>query len=156
MFEKNIIFNRQACAIESAAKWNPDRQVFVLFTSPVGFIPNEMPSSIFKALVTYPNIHFRNLNPVNYSIGTPGEEWIKLKAIYYSRYLNDHMADYLRLITLYTFGGICLDFNVIVLRNIGNLPPNFAAAKSEDWVSNGVMGFESDCVGHKFVEMVLR
>lgn len=92
----------------------------------------------------------------NYSMGTPAEEWFKRKAIYYSRYLNAHMADYLRLITLYHFGGIHLDFDVIVLRNIGKLPPNFAAATSDEWISNGAMGFESDCVGHKIVEVILR
>lgn len=155
MFEITL-FKRQACSIESAAKWNPDRDVFVIFTAPVGFIPNETTSLIFKVLESYPNIHFRNLNLVNYSIGTPGEDWIKWNAIYYSRYLNKHMADYLRLITLYKFGGIYLDFNVMVLRNIANLPLNFAGAKSDEWASNDVMGFESDCVGHKIVEMVLR
>lgn len=66
------------------------------------------------------------------------------------------MADYLRLITLYKFGGIYFNFNVIVLRNIGILPANFVAAISDEWVSNGVMGFESDSIGHKIVEMVLR
>lgn len=133
--------------------WN-DRDIFVLFAAPVEFTPNESP--IIDALLHYPNIYFRNVNLVTYSIGTPGETWIKTDQIYLSIYLESHLSDYLRFITLHKYGGIYLDLDVIVLRNLNKMPPNFAGAESIAWTAVGVMGFESEEIGHKIVEMVSR
>lgn len=149
-------FYRQACAIESAAKWNPYRDVFVLFAAPVGFVPNESISSIMNALLAYPNIHFRNLNLRAYSVDTPAEDWIKTDKLFLSSFLIAHTADYLRFLTLYRFGGIYFDLDVIVQKNLDEMPPNFAGAESANYTAIGAMGFEADDVGHKIVEMIVR
>lgn len=136
--------------------WNPKRNIFVLFAAPVGFVSNEPLPPIVDALRSYSNIHFRNLNLITYSIGTPGEKWIKTGHIYLSIYLESHLSDYLRFITLHKYGGIYLDLDVIVLKNFDKMPPNFAGAESIAWTAVGVMGFESGEIGHKIVEMVSR
>lgn len=58
------------------AKVNPEHEVFVLFTSPVGF-KDQAPSSLFNALLSYPNINFNYLNLTDYAKDTPLEDWIK-------------------------------------------------------------------------------
>lgn len=148
--------NRQACAIESAARINQNREIFVLFAAPVGFAENGTKSPILNVLLSYPNIQFRNLDIVKYSIGTPGELWIQTDRIYLSNFIVAHMADYLRFITLYKFGGIYFDLDIIVLKNLDKMPPNFSGAENEYWTAIGAMGFEPDNVGHKIIEAISK
>lgn len=146
---------RQACAIESTAKWNPLRQVFVLFTSKVG-LSSESVSTIIDALQSYPNIHFRNVNLTTYSAKTPMELWFQTDQIFLSKYLNSHTSDFLRFISMYKFGGIYLDLDVIVQKNFNSLPKNFAAAQNAHFLAIGAIGFESNGIGHKIAELCAR
>lgn len=73
---------RQACSIESAALNNPEFQVFVLFASPT-FMPRELDPMI-EALLSYSNVHFRQLNIWRYAKDTPIEDWLKKGSIFSS------------------------------------------------------------------------
>lgn len=138
------------------AKWNPHRDIFVLFAAPVEHISNETISPIINALQFYPNIQLRNVNPITYSIGTPAQDWIKTNRIFLSSYLDTHLSEYLRFLTLYKFGGIHIDLDMIVLANFDHLPLNFAGAESNNHTNIGAIGFGSDRLGHRIIEMVLR
>lgn len=89
---------RQACAIESAAKMNPSLDVFLLFASPVSF-NNDTLQSFVDVLLTYPNIHLRNVNLWTYSENTPIMDWIQTEKLFQSKYLNSHISDFLRYLT---------------------------------------------------------
>lgn len=147
------MFDRQACAIESAAKWNEDRDIFVMFTSNVGI---GLKSPIFWALDDYPNIHFRNLNLDTYAIDTPMENWWHTNQLFHSKYLVSHTSDFLRYTSMYRFGGIYLDLDVVVQQSFNLIPPNFAAAESEHFVAVGAIGFEANGIGHEIAELCAR
>ncbi|XP_031631974.1 uncharacterized protein LOC116346177 isoform X2 [Contarinia nasturtii] len=53
---------KQACVIESAARWNPNRDVFVIFASPVGIRDYPHWPPFIEQLKEYDNIYFRNMN----------------------------------------------------------------------------------------------
>lgn len=79
---------RQACAIESAALHNPSSQVFVLFASPRYKMFNTTTGSgdpLIEAILSYDNVHLRNLNLWTYAAGTPIYEWLKDGALFKSR-----------------------------------------------------------------------
>lgn len=114
-------------------------------------MPNEPIPHIVSTLLTYPNIHLRNLNLYTYSIDTPAEDWIRSDKIFLSEFLETHISDYLRFLTLYKFGGISFDLDVIVQKNLDNLPSNFAGA-----MTIGVLGFGSDEIGHELAEIAVR
>lgn len=78
---------RQACSVESAALHNPNLQVFVLFTSPT-FLWNAVKrrNSKIKALLSYKNVHFRQLNLWRYAENTPIEDWTKRGELFRSRF----------------------------------------------------------------------
>lgn len=159
-----ILFNcyfyldyRQACAIESAAKLNPKWDVFVLFASPTGitndsnFIP-----PIVNALQSYSNIYFRNINLWTYSSNTPLANWFLSDKLFLSQYLNSHVSDFLRYVSLYKFGGTYLDLDVIVQKTFENIKSNYAGAESENFVAAGVINFQHDGIGHEIAEMCIR
>lgn len=111
---KLLSFRRQACAIESAARWNPQRDIFVLFASQVGLLHGKPSSPIMQSLGSYQNVHFRRINFRTFSMDTPAEEFFSTDTIFRSKYLIQTFSDVLRLITLYHFGGIYFDLDVII------------------------------------------
>lgn len=153
----NFYHFRQACAIESAAKMNPEWDVFLLFASPVGFSNGTAPiSPIINALKSYPNIHLRNVNLWTYARNTPLADWINAGDLFLSKYMNSHASDFLRYLSLYKFGGTYMDLDVVVKKNLDNIAPNYSGAESSEFVAAGVMSFDHDDFGHKIAELCLK
>lgn len=152
---RSIFHDRQACAIESAAKWNPNRDVFVIFASKVG-LPDIFDSPLIDALKSYPNVYFRNMNFTNYSAATPMEEWFRTDELFLSKYLISHTSDFLRYTSMFKFGGIYLDLDVVVQQTLEMLPLNFAAAESKNFVAIGAIGFQPDDIGHEIAELCVK
>lgn len=67
-----------------------------------------------------------------------------------------HTADLLRLISLYRFGGIYLDMDVVVLRSLENEPLNYVGAHDNITLGNAVISLEPTGKGHEIAEMFLR
>lgn len=148
---------RQACAIESAALLNPNFDVFVLFASPVG-LPNNTDATfpIIATLQSYSNIYFRNINLWTYSTNTPLEDWFLSDALFQSQYLNSHVSDFLRYVSLFKFGGTYLDLDVVVQKSLENIDANYAGAESANFVAAGVINFQHNGIGHEIADMCVR
>lgn len=56
----NYIY-RQACAVESAARMNNHLNIFLTFSSPVGFI-NQTQLPMIDAILSYSNVNVRNID----------------------------------------------------------------------------------------------
>lgn len=108
------------------------------------------------ALRSYLNVHYRTVDWYNYAIGTPAEEWMKNEFVFKSRYSMVHLSDILRLISLHKFGGIYMDMDFIIQRNLDDLPPNFGSTQMEGDINNAILGFETKDVGHQIIDMMLR
>lgn len=70
------------------------------------------------------------------------------------------MSDFLRLIVLYKFGGIYLDLDVVVQKNLDELPANFVGKESfwkndDDSLNGAILGFQDD-IGHKIMKLCLK
>ncbi|XP_063977525.1 lactosylceramide 4-alpha-galactosyltransferase-like isoform X2 [Diachasmimorpha longicaudata] len=117
---------RQACAVESAARMNPNREVYLLV-----------------------------LNESKIARDAEETEWWGPNILNNSDYPTHHMADILRFITLWKYGGIYLDLDVLVMKSLEGLR-NFAGV--EDWscVAAGVLGFATDAPGRRVAEACLR
>lgn len=66
------------------------------------------------------------------------------------------MSDVLRYLTLYKFGGVFLDLDVVVQQNFDQLGQNFAGDDSVDAIGCGVIHFGNDKIGRKVAEQCLR
>ncbi|XP_015511780.2 lactosylceramide 4-alpha-galactosyltransferase isoform X1 [Neodiprion lecontei] len=152
--EEGAILNaRQACAVESAAMMNPKTTVYLLFVSPVKF--SNASKEIVRQLTSYENVRIRHISMERYTKGTPIEEWYATDVLKTSRWPRSHMSDILRYLTLWKYGGIYLDLDVVVTSSLEHLT-NFAGA--EDWedVAAGVLGFEKSSLGRRMADACLR
>lgn len=126
-----------------------------MFASPVGFI-NKTQIPLIDQLLSYENIHIRNVNLWTYAINTPADIWIQDGLLFKSNYINSHTSDFLRYLSLWKWGGTYLDLDVIVKNNFDELMPNYAGAESDNFVAAGVLNFDSFGVGHEIAELCLR
>lgn len=155
---------RRACAIQSAAIHNPNRDIFVLFASPVAFNWKEgdsfenlkSTSPIFKIFSLYPNIYLRNVNMTTFAVGTPIEELEKRGDVYASKFNVSHLSDVIRLVILYKYGGLYLDADFIILRNLDDIASTFFATESVGLMSNGAIGFTQNGFGHDLLDTIMR
>nr|CAI5858347.1 unnamed protein product [Callosobruchus analis] len=154
---KTTITARQACAVESAAKMNPGMGVHLLFTSP-GRLKFEGDESddILRALLSYENVKLLHVNFDDYTKDTPVEELYKSGLLDDSEYAQSHASDVLRYLTLWKYGGIYLDLDVIVVRSLEELAHNYAGCESDRNVAAGVMSFSPDGLGHQLAKTCLE
>lgn len=114
--EYGITLNlRQGCAIESAAKLNPNLKIFVLFLAS-NFVSNK--SDVINKLHTYSNVNLRHINFVKFAVETPLQEFVKSNTIFRSYFPVSHASDLLRFLTLWKFGGTYLDLDIVLMKLI--------------------------------------
>lgn len=80
---------RQACAVESAAKMNPDMNIYLLFLSSSKI--SRQFRRLFKQLQTYPNIHIRCIKSEDYMKNTPLDVWYKIEILKKNKWPINHM-----------------------------------------------------------------
>ncbi len=91
-----------------------------------------------------------------YAVGTPLEKWLTSDAIFHSDFLYEHISDVLRFVTLYKFGGIYLDTDVVVMKSFDDFSSNFAGDDRYDVVGCSVLGLDATGLGHKIAAHCLK
>jgi len=150
---------RQACAIESAAFMNPDKEVIVLFLTVSNYIRlRHWPH--FKQLIKYKNIHLRYFNINDLTRDTPLEEWMEIGYVSNSAYQTSHLSDILRYAVLYKYSGLYLDLDVITIEPIDNIKhKNFACLEENRkrfQSVNGAVLRVSDANGRELIHMLIE
>jgi lactosylceramide 4-alpha-galactosyltransferase len=108
-----LLTNRQACAIESAAKMNPDASVYVLFTCPMnGGMTASAP--YVKELFRYPNVKIWELAVPAFLEGTSLRDWDFKGHLEQSKWPVEHSSYVLRYVSLLKYGGTYLDLDIII------------------------------------------
>lgn len=92
--------------------------------------------------------------------GTTVEHFYRSDRLYTTNFLVEHMSDFVRLLVLGKYGGIYLDTDCIVTKNLDELPANFLGKEAHgpniiDSVNGAVLGFQ-DAVGKEIVEMCFK
>ena len=103
--------------------------------------PIDYSAKAMSALESYPNINVIPIVAANFFAGTPLERWFFLTDWFTTKYPVEHLADALRYVTLYRYGGYYFDLDVIVMRNLTDLR-NFSASPKAGGVAIGAMHFD--------------
>lgn len=123
---------------------------------PVDFL--EYPANNFvRAILSYPNVHLKYFEVGQISKKTPIENWIKYTKMFRSMFVNVHVADVFRFVMLWRYQGIYLDLDTLVLKNLDDMPKNFACIENDEHsqMGNAFLGFEGE-VGKNVVKKCLQ
>ncbi|XP_013146958.1 PREDICTED: lactosylceramide 4-alpha-galactosyltransferase-like [Papilio polytes] len=140
--------SRELCAIESAARAHPDYQINVMFTAPIS-------DEILKHIglrKKFKNVRFSRIHIEEYSKNTPAEAVVSSGALNKSHWGVEHTSDLLRYLTLYKWGGIYLDMDVVVAKRLDTLAANWVARECDTLVSAGAFTFSADSVGRSIAK----
>jgi len=110
-----VLHKRQVCAIESAAKMNPDYKVHLLYSCPI-HDSLEDSSEYVQTIFTYPNVNLWKLETKRHFSKTPLEKWSFKAAIMTSLWPKEHASDVMRFLTLWKYGGTYLDMDFVILK----------------------------------------
>lgn len=154
----NLILNpREACAIESAARYHPDRDIYVLFTGKTISLEsmNKNKSMADILLKNFKNIYFRSVDVKSISRGSPLEEFVHLEKYKESKFYSSHFSDILRYLVLWKFGGLYCDLDIVVLKSFDDLGENYVGESSDNFIQSGTMDFSGIGTGHLVAEKCL-
>ncbi|KAJ8728405.1 hypothetical protein PYW08_016790 [Mythimna loreyi] len=144
---------REACSVEAAARAHPTREIYVLFSVPV--TDHELKTGCLAKLHRFPNVKFLRVHIDQYSKGTVVQP-ILCNDLKESRYPIQHTADILRMLTLNKWGGISLESDMVVVKPLDILPPNWIVKQSEKFVAPGIMSFSKDEIGTNITNSILE
>ena len=113
-----------------------------------------------KLLVSYKNIHFVYVSSLSKFVSnTPYKDGLQCldrqcKVIEESDYVEHNYSDALRLLTVYKFGGIYSDLDIVTLKELPpQLSTNFVSTDTSRRVANCFFKFEG---GHPLLKQLLN
>lgn len=146
---------RQICGIESVARLHPNHLVYVLIVNSDGFQLKEK-TDLLQNVFQYDNVYLRKVNLTKYAQNTPLEQFFAKKLYLKSNYMNTHLSDILRFLTLWKYGGLYLDTDIVCLKSFRALGMNYVAAESPDSIGSSVIQFGDDKLGRLMAEQCLE
>lgn len=157
--DKNIFFvetscegeinSRQACAVESAARRNPEWQINLIFAGPVS--AHKLTKSVLANLVTMRNVKASRMLLTRLVTETSTLEVKEL--LQKSKYRVSHASDIYRYLILYKYPGVYLDLDTIVARPFGTLARDFVSREAQVVVASWALGFSSSPTGRRMARL---
>ncbi|XP_051015367.1 lactosylceramide 4-alpha-galactosyltransferase [Acomys russatus] len=140
------------CSVESAARAHPESQVVVLMK---GLPRNStaLPRNLGVSLLRcFPNVLIQPLDLQELFQGTPLAAWYLKTRRSWEPYLLPVLSDASRIALLWKFGGIYLDTDFIVLRNLRKLT-NTMGFQSQYILNGAFLAFERK---HEFLALCIQ
>lgn len=142
----------QACVIESAAIVHPESKIYILFSFS---ITESLIKGYFEEVLSnYPNIYASRIHIVEYAKGTVFGSILANDIIKRRQPVKDVM-NILKVITLYKWGGIVLDSDMLVISSFEDLPENWVV-KMNNRISTGILSFGKDDLGKNITSAIMK
>ncbi|XP_034945390.1 lactosylceramide 4-alpha-galactosyltransferase-like [Chelonus insularis] len=152
--EDEIFLNpRQACAVESAAKMNPEMEIYLLILSSANF--SNKTKNLVNHLQTYNNVNIRKVIIGEYVKNTILEQWWASGIFQSSQWPKEHMSDVLRYLTLLKFPGIYLDLDMVTMSSLKYLE-DFAVAQDSNYVNSAILKLSASNIGRRIASLCLE
>lgn len=147
--------SREACAIESAARINQNWDINVFFMGPPSDLFLE--STIYKVLKKKNNIHFYRVDIIEFVKGTPIETLLPSEIIHMNKnWCLESLAGMIKYLTLYKYGGMYLDLDVITVKSFDSLPANWVAKQDSDLYGTSAFALSSNGFGRTVADNIIR
>lgn len=69
--------------------------------------------------------------------------------------MNSHTSDILRYLSLWKYSGTYLDLDIVMLKPLSVLKPNYAGAESKHFVAAGIINLEHES-GHEIADLCVK
>ncbi|NXV48048.1 A4GAT galactosyltransferase, partial [Uria aalge] len=140
------------CSVESAARTHPRTRVVVLMKGLANgnaSLPNHW---AFLLLSCFPNVEIWPLDLAELFSGTPLAKWYLQSYHRWEPYFLPVLSDACRITITWKFGGIYLDTDFIVLKNLKNLT-NALGIQSQNVLNGAFLSFTPK---HEFMELCMQ
>ncbi|XP_014812528.1 PREDICTED: lactosylceramide 4-alpha-galactosyltransferase-like [Calidris pugnax] len=140
------------CSVESAARAHPGTRVVLLMKGLAdgnASLPNVWAFSLLSCL---PNVEIRPLDLPELFSGTPLAKWYLQSYHHWEPYFLPVLSDACRIVIMWKFGGIYLDTDFIVLKNLKNLT-NALGIQSQDVLNGAFLSFTPK---HEYMELCMQ
>lgn len=128
--------------------------------SPFGISTNdELWPLAYRALISYPNLHFVNVRIEDLTENPLIKEWIGMGEVFEAQYL-EQISDLARLLVIHRFGGTYLDSDMIIFENLSKLGSNWFCVQDHKAISINNAAFRLNNFGigkliaHRCLEFV--
>lgn len=144
---------RGTCAIEAAAKQNPNHDVFVFFLDVIGRTSDT--DVLVKQLQRYSNIHLIGFPLVELARNTSLSGWIEDGFYGDSHFKVAHVSDIARLLILSQYVGTYMDYDMWSLKGLSWLGKNYIVAEAAMLVNNNFINIGGDVLGRQLIQRML-
>ncbi|XP_027710034.1 lactosylceramide 4-alpha-galactosyltransferase [Vombatus ursinus] len=140
------------CSAESASRTHPGTRIVVLMKGLVGrnsTLPKHLGVSLLRC---FSNVEFQPLDLTDLFEGTPLASWYSSLHQRWQPYLLPILSDAARIAIMWKFGGIYLDTDFIVLKNLKNFT-NALGTQSKYVLNGAFLAFEPR---HEFIQLCMQ
>nr|XP_060632148.1 lactosylceramide 4-alpha-galactosyltransferase-like [Anolis sagrei ordinatus] len=140
------------CSVESAARVHPELKIVVLMKGLVNYnntLPKRLGISFFSC---FPNLEIKPLDLNELFSNTPLTSWYSLAQQRWEPYFLPILSDACRIVIMWKYGGIYLDTDFIVLKNLNNLR-NALGTQSTYSLNGAFLSFDPK---HKFIQLCME
>ncbi|NWV81039.1 A4GAT galactosyltransferase, partial [Dasyornis broadbenti] len=141
-----------SCSVESAARTHPGSRVVVLMKGLAKGNASLPKHWAFSLLSGFPNVQIQPLDLTELFSGTPLKKWYLWPLRRWEPYFLAVLSDACRIVLMWKFGGIYLDTDFIVLKNLQNLT-NALGLQDKDVLNGAFLSFNPK---HKFIELCMQ
>ncbi|XP_074083197.1 lactosylceramide 4-alpha-galactosyltransferase [Macrotis lagotis] len=140
------------CSVESAARTHPGTRIVVLMKGLVGRNSTLPKHLSFSLLSCFSNVEFQPLDLTDLFEDTPLASWYASIHQRWQPYLLPILSDAARIAIMWKFGGIYLDTDFIVLKNLKNFS-NVLGTQSKYVLNGAFLAFEPR---HEFMQLCMQ
>ncbi|XP_066446959.1 lactosylceramide 4-alpha-galactosyltransferase-like [Eleutherodactylus coqui] len=140
------------CAVESAARANPHTKITIMMNGLMGS-NQSLPQNLGLSLLScFSNVEFVSLDFKKLFSDTPLGTWYSKVERHWELVDYTTLSDATRLAALWKWGGIYLDTDFIILKNLGNFT-NAMGVQSLYIINGAFLTFQPQ---HKFIELCMN
>uniref|UniRef100_A0A8C5UIW7 Lactosylceramide 4-alpha-galactosyltransferase n=1 Tax=Malurus cyaneus samueli TaxID=2593467 RepID=A0A8C5UIW7_9PASS len=136
----------------SAARTHPGSRVVVLMKGLASANTSLTKHWAFSLLRCFPNVEIQPLDLTELFSGTPLKKWYLWPLRHWEPHFVPVLSDACRIVLMWKFGGIYLDTDFIVLKNLENLT-NAIGIQDEDVLNGAFLSFKPK---HEFMELCMQ
>ncbi|XP_065336953.1 lactosylceramide 4-alpha-galactosyltransferase-like [Cloeon dipterum] len=148
---RGTLLPRQLCALESAARHNPDADIYGLLLDLPADPRLTRDEQVLTLLRYYGNVRLLWAKSATYFVGTPLQEWNIANRINTSVNRAEDASDIMRVVTVLKYGGIYLDLDFVIQQSLTSMPPNWLTFELGSNPTSSAFGFQK---GHPMVNIM--